>query len=134
MWQNGAELQGLTGPALWGVAMKSDTAVAAAMTVIGVVVAAVASPGAVRGRAPLARGTALGGVVLAAASLLVVGRTRSADPTWLVGTAAAVHVAAGLTWVGGVTGLLTVLRRACDVPVPQATATLVRSPPRPPGS
>ena len=108
-------------------AAGSGSALAAALAVTGVLVAVVAAARATgAGGTPRARRAALGGAVLAGASLLVTGHTRSAEPAWLVLTADAVHVAAGLTWVGGVLGLAVVLAGGSDASARQATATASR--------
>ncbi|MUN63124.1 hypothetical protein GMA12_08220 [Kocuria sediminis] len=126
MWQSGAALTALADPVLWRTALGSDAAVAAGMTVAGTVVAVGALPRAAGDRASPAGRLALGGVAVAVASLVVVGHSRAVQPSWLVVTADAVHVAAGVVWIGGILGLLAVLGRARDLPVRQATATLVR--------
>ncbi|MFC4902856.1 CopD family protein [Kocuria oceani] len=126
MWQSGATLIALADPGLWRTAIGSDAAVAAAMTGVGTVVAVGALPRAAGDRAAPAGRLALGGVALAVASLVVVGHSRAVAPSWLVVTADAVHVATGVVWIGGILGLLAVLGQARDLPVHQATATLVR--------
>ncbi|MGX5358624.1 copper resistance D family protein [Kocuria sp. KH4] len=126
MWQSGAAPTALSDPVLWRAALGSDAAVAAAMTVAGTVVAVGALPRAAGDRTAPAGRLSLGGVALAVASLVVVGHSRTVGPNWLVVAADAVHVTAGVVWIGGVLGLLTVLGRARDLPVPRAAATLVR--------
>jgi copper transport protein len=107
--------------------LLSDPILAAALTVAGVLIAVVAVPWATTGpRARSACVVALAGAGVAAVSLVLTGHTRSAEPGWLVIPADAVHVAAGITWVGGLLGLTVVLARASDTPVQQATTTLVR--------
>ncbi|WP_309126205.1 copper resistance protein CopC [Kocuria sp.] len=127
LWQAGAAPVSLTDGALWRAAAGSGSALAAVLTTAGVLTAALAAPRAAgRGGGRLARGAALGGAGLAGASLVVIGHTRSAEPAWLVVPADAVHVAAGLVWVGGILGLVTVLGRTSDASPRQATLTLSR--------
>ncbi|RLV57185.1 hypothetical protein D9V41_00570 [Aeromicrobium phragmitis] len=51
-----------------------------------------------------------GAIGLTLGSLIIVGHTRSYGPFWLVLAADLLHVAAAATWIGGVIGLLIVLR------------------------
>jgi copper transport protein len=107
--------------------LLTDPTLVAALTVAGVLTAVVAVPRATTGpRARPARTVALAGVGVAAVSLVLTGHPRSAEAGWLVIPADAVHVAAGITWVGGLLGLTVLLARASDTPVGQATTTLVR--------
>jgi copper transport protein len=115
-WQYPATPDPLTGPV-----------VAAALTVAGVLAAAVAVPHATGGpRTPVSRGVALAGVAVAGASLVVSGHTRSTEPGWLVVTADVVHIAAGITWVGGLLGLTLVLGRTSGTSAPHAATALAR--------
>ncbi|MEX5262285.1 copper resistance protein CopC [Kocuria sp. CPCC 205263] len=105
----------------------TDPILAAALTVAGVLAAAVAVPHATGGPGTLVvRGVALAGAAVAALSLVVTGHTRSTEPGWLVVTADAAHVAAGITWVGGLLGLAIVLGRASGIPAPHAATALAR--------
>lgn len=127
LWQDGAGPGTVTGGALWGSAAGSGAALAAALATAGLLVAVLAAPRATgRGGTGATRAVALGGAGLAAASLLVTGHTRSAEPGWLVLAAGAVHVVAGLTWTGGLLGVVTALRAGADVPTRQLATTLAR--------
>lgn len=99
----------------------------AALTTAGVLVAVLAIPHAATGhRGFPARAAALFGAGVAGGSLVLTGHTRSAEPGWLVVTADVVHIAAGVTWVGGLLGMVVVLGRASDTPAHHATTALAR--------
>ena len=105
----------------------TDPVLAAVLTVVGVLAAVLAAPRATGGpRTSMGRIVALAGAIVAGLSLVVTGHTRSVEPGWLVVTADAVHVAAGITWVGGLLGLIIVLGRTSDTPAPDAATVLAR--------
>lgn len=56
------------------------------------------------------RAIAVVSVVLLAGAFVVSGHTRSTNPEWLVSLVDAIHVVAGVIWVGGLVMLLWVLR------------------------
>lgn len=126
----GALFSALAGPAGKTTAASApltDPLVVSVLTVAGVLVAVYAAPRATGGRSAAAfRAAALAGAAVAGVSLVLTGHTRTAQPGWLVVTADAVHIAAGITWVGGILGLITVLVRASDTPARDAATTLTR--------
>lgn len=94
---------------------------------VGVLAAAVAAPRATGSpRVSAGRIVALAGAAVAALSLVVTGHTRTTEPGWLVVTADAVHVAAGITWIGGLRGLTIVLARASHIPASHTATVLAR--------
>jgi copper transport protein len=68
------------------------------------------------------------GACLAVASVLPVGHTRTATPTWLVMTADVVHTLAGAMWFGGVIGLVLFLRatKKAGAPAEEAAGVVSR--------
>lgn len=126
-WQAGAGLAAVADTATWAAGITSDTAVAGALGLAGLVVATLAAPRAGREtRAVWPAGLALGASALALGALLVVGHTRTFGPAWLVLTADVLHVAAGAVWLGGVTGLALVLAPSAGVDPRRAGATVAR--------
>lgn len=114
--------QGATAPGFF-----TDPAMVASLTVAGVLTAVLAAPRATKGGAAARyRAVALGGAGVAGVSLVLTGHTRSTEPGWLVIPVDAVHIAAGIIWVGGLLGLVIVLGRAADTPPGQAATTLIR--------
>lgn len=65
------------------------------------------------------------GVILALASPVLLGHTRSFEPQWLMQLSDGVHLAAGAYWLGGLVGLVIFLRKArlTGVDGPQVSAT-----------
>ncbi|MFF0905482.1 UNVERIFIED_CONTAM: copper resistance protein CopC [Kocuria sp. CPCC 205316] len=114
--------QGATAPGFF-----TDPAMVTGLTVAGVLTAVLAAPLATKGgTTALYRAAALGGAGVAGVSLVLTGHTRSTEPGWLVIPADAVHIAAGIIWVGGLLGLVIVLGRASDTPPGQGATTLAR--------
>lgn len=65
------------------------------------------------------------GVILALASPVLLGHTRSFEPQWFMQLSDGVHLAAGAYWLGGLVGLVIFLRKArlAGVDGPQVSAT-----------
>ena len=133
-WQAGGGLGTVVEPATFAAGITSDTAVAGALGLVGLLAATVAAARAGRTRrgagperqAVGATGLALGGTVIALGSLLVVGHTRSFGPAWLVLSSDLLHVVAGAVWLGGVVGLALTLAPRADVEPRAATITVTR--------
>ena len=126
-WQAGAGLAAVTEATTWTTGTASDTAVAGALGLAGLVVATLLAPRAGREtRAAWPAGLALGASTLALGALLLVGHTRTFGPAWLVLTSDALHVAAGAVWLGGVTGLALVLAPSGGVEPRRAGITVAR--------
>ncbi len=126
-WQAGGGLGALADPATWAAGLASDTTVAGALGLAGLVVATLLAPRAAREtRAAWPAGTVLGAAALALGSLVLVGHTRTFGPPWLVVTADALHVAAGAVWLGGVVGLALVLAPSAHVDARRAGVTVAR--------
>ncbi|MGO2043373.1 MAG: FixH family protein, partial [Cellulosimicrobium funkei] len=84
-WQAGGGLGALADPATWAAGLASDTTVAGALGLAGLVVATLLAPRAAREtRAAWPAGTVLGAAALALGSLVLVGHTRTFGPPWLV--------------------------------------------------
>ncbi|GAA1411756.1 copper resistance CopC/CopD family protein [Oerskovia paurometabola] len=127
VWQAGRAAGALLEPEVWTAALGSESALAALLGLVGLVVATIFCPRA--GRAtrrrwpvPLALGTA----ALAATSLTVVGHTRTFGPAWLVLGADVLHVAAGSVWFGGIVGLCLLLARSSGASAQRSARTVLR--------
>ncbi|MBE1875659.1 copper resistance CopC/CopD family protein [Myceligenerans pegani] len=126
-WQAGGGLDAVADPATWVAGITSDTAVAGALGLAGLIVATLAAPRAGREtRAAWPAGLALGASVLALGALLLVGHTRTFGPTWLVLTSDVLHVSAGAAWLGGVVGLALVLAPSAGLEPRRAAVTVAR--------
>nr|WP_241744366.1 FixH family protein [Cellulosimicrobium arenosum] len=126
-WQAGADLGALVEPSIWRTGFRSDTALAGALGLVGIVAATVAAPRAGRGtRSAWPAAVALGGAALALGSLVLVGHTRTFAPAWLVVTTDVLHVAAGAVWLGGVVGLGLTLAPSARVDPRRAAVTVSR--------
>ncbi|WP_275002329.1 FixH family protein [Promicromonospora iranensis] len=126
-WQAGGSLAAVAEGATWTAGILSDTAVAGALGLTGLVLATLSAPRAGREtRAAWPAGLALGASTLALGALLLVGHTRTFGPAWLVLSADALHVAAGAVWLGGVTGLALVLAPSAGLDPRRAGTTVAR--------
>lgn len=126
-WQAGADLSAVGNATTGATGVTSDTAVAGALGLAGLLVATLAAPRAGREtRTVWPAGLALGASTLALGALLLVGHTRTFGPTWLVLTADVLHVAAGAVWLGGVIGLALMLAPATGVDPRRAGTTVAR--------
>ncbi|MCB7135609.1 copper resistance CopC/CopD family protein [Cellulosimicrobium marinum] len=126
-WQAGRGLDAVLDPATWRTGLTSDTALAAALGLAGLLCAALLTPRAAREtRALWPAGVALGGAALALGALALVGHTRTFGPTVLVVAADVLHVVAGAVWLGGVVGLALVLARSAQVDARRAAVTVTR--------
>ncbi len=126
-WQAGGGLGALVDPATWAAGLATDSTVAGALGLAGLVVATLLAPRAAREtRAAWPAGVVLGGAALALGSLVLVGHTRTFGPPWLVVTADALHVVSGAVWLGGVVGLALVLAPSAHVDARRAGVTVAR--------
>ncbi|MCW4354427.1 copper resistance protein CopC [Hoyosella sp. YIM 151337] len=114
VWQNGLALSSVV---TWDAVRDSfyaggsfSAAALGAMLGIAGLAAAVTATSKGSGRAPAA--VACGGAGLALGSLLLTGHTRTFGPPLVLLTSDAVHVTAAALWLGGVIGLVFVLRTA----------------------
>lgn len=126
LWQQGRGWAALTDDALWQQGSWVEPALAAGLTSVGLLVAIVASPMVNPRAGATRRSLAVAGVTLAGTSLLIGGHTRSFGPVWLVLTADAVHVLAGIVWVGGVVGLVLTMAAGSDASSRRTAATTSR--------
>lgn len=104
LYQQGQGLTDLFDIGSWSAALGRDETVAAALVVVG----------ALLGAEYLRRCSAVGslaGFFLAVVGLALVGHTRSYGPTPVLVASDLVHLVAGAAWVGGLLGLVLVLRR-----------------------
>jgi len=126
-WQAGAGLGALADPATWAAGLATDSTLAGALGLTGLLAATLLAPRAAREtRAAWPAGVVLGASALALASLVLVGHTRTYGPPWLVVTADALHVVAGAVWLGGVLGLALVLAPSAHVDPRRAAVTVAR--------
>ncbi|WP_264030814.1 FixH family protein [Cellulosimicrobium sp. SH8] len=126
-WQAGGGLGALADPATWAAGLATDSTLAGALGLAGLVVATLLAPRAAREtRAAWPAGTVLGAAALALGSLVLVGHTRTFGPPWLVVTADALHVVAGAVWLGGVVGLALVLAPSARVDARRSAVTVAR--------
>ncbi|MTG88743.1 hypothetical protein GJV82_07270 [Cellulosimicrobium sp. BIT-GX5] len=126
-WQAGAGLGALADPATWAAGLATDSTLAGALGLTGLLAATLLAPRAAREtRAAWPAGVVLGASALALASLVLVGHTRTYGPPWLVVTADALHVVAGAVWLGGVLGLALVLAPSAHVDPRRAAITVAR--------
>lgn len=103
----GGDLTTLADLGAWSGQTSSDAVAAAAI----VLVAGAAANAAVRASSSVvARGASVGCALLAVATPVLVGHSRTVEPTWLITIADVGHLLAGAFWLGGVTGLLLHLR------------------------
>lgn len=124
-WQAGAGLDAVLDASTWATGLTSDTGVAAALGLAGLVGATLLAPRAAdAGRALWPAGVALGASALALGVLVLVGHTRTFGPAWLVVAADVLHVVAGAVWLGGVVGLALVLARSSRVDPRRAAVTV----------
>lgn len=126
-WQAGGGLGALVDPETWAAGLATDSTLAGALGLAGLVVATLLAPRAAREtRAAWPAGVVLGAAALALGSLVLVGHTRTFGPPWLVVTADALHVVAGAVWLGGVVGLALVLAPSARVDARRAAVTVAR--------
>ncbi|MBN0038903.1 copper resistance protein CopC [Cellulosimicrobium cellulans] len=126
-WQAGGGLGALVDPATWAAGLATDSTLAGALGLVGLLVATLLGPRAAReSRAAWPAGVVLGAAALALGSLVLVGHTRTFGPPWLVVTADALHVVAGAVWLGGVVGLALVLAPSAHVDARRAAVTVAR--------
>nr|WP_269449700.1 FixH family protein [Auraticoccus cholistanensis] len=114
--QQGTGLAAVASALAWQRILADPATAATLMTAVGAVVAADLSSSAWGRRSEsghLATAVALAVVIGAQA---VTGHTRSTSPTWLVVGADLVHVVVASAWVGGLLGLVLVLRRPAYSP------------------
>lgn len=127
VWQAGRAAGALLEPEVWTATLGSESALAALLGLVGLVVATIFCPRA--GRATRRRWPvplALGAAALAATSLTVVGHTRTFGPAWLVLGADVLHVAAGSVWFGGIVGLCLLLARSSGASAQRSARTVLR--------
>jgi copper transport protein len=101
------DLTTLADPGAWTGQASSDAVATAAIVLLagtGAYAAARASSSVVT------RGASVACALLAVATPVLVGHSRTVEPTWLVALADVGHLLAGAFWLGGVTGLLLHLR------------------------
>ncbi|MFF2831063.1 FixH family protein [Cellulosimicrobium cellulans] len=126
-WQAGGGLGALVDPATWAAGLATDSTLAGALGLAGLVAATLLAPRAAREtRAAWPAGVVLGAAALALGSLVLVGHTRTFGPPWLVVTADALHVVAGAVWLGGVVGLALVLAPSARLDARRAAVTVAR--------
>ncbi len=126
LWQQGSDWAALAGNALWRQPAWAELVLAATLTSVGLLVALVASPMVNPRAGATRRSLAAAGVTLAGTSLLIGGHTRSFGPVWLVLAADAVHVMAGIIWVGGIVGLVLTMAAGSDASSRRTAATTSR--------
>ncbi|MFC8924191.1 copper resistance protein CopC [Cellulosimicrobium sp. NPDC057127] len=126
-WQAGRGPDALLDGSSWAEGLASDTGLAAALGVVGLVGAAFLAPRAAReSRALWPAGVALGASTLALGALVLAGHTRTFGPAALVVAADVLHVVAGAVWLGGVVGLVLVLVASSQVDDKRAATTVAR--------
>ncbi|GED08314.1 copper resistance CopC/CopD family protein [Cellulosimicrobium cellulans] len=126
-WQAGGGLGALLDPATWAAGLATDSTLAGALGLAGLLATTLLAPRAAREtRAAWPAGVVLGAAALALGSLVLVGHTRTFGPPWLVVTADALHVVAGAVWLGGVVGLALVLAPSARVDARRAAVTVAR--------
>ncbi|MDF2846372.1 MAG: hypothetical protein K0R97_354 [Oerskovia sp.] len=126
VWQAGRGADALLEPEVWTAALGSESALAALLGLVGLVVATVLCP--LAGRATRRRWPvplALGAAAVASTSLTVVGHARTFGPAWLVLGADVLHVAAGSVWFGGIVGLCLLLARSSGASAQRSARTVL---------
>lgn len=126
LWQQGQGWAAVTDGVLWSRGAWAEPALAAGLISVGLLVAIMASPMVNPRSGTTHRSLAVAGVTLAGTSLLVGGHTRGFGPVWLVLAADAVHVIAGIVWVGGVLGLMLVMAAGSDASSRRTATTTSR--------
>lgn len=127
LWQRGLGWSKIVDGAVWASASTSDAAWASFAGIIGLIVALVAHrlwvAARVRVRPNMVAAILVAvGLIIALGSQLVVGHTRTISPTWLVMASDLVHLFVAAFWIGGVFGLILVLR---TLQLPDAAGVIV---------
>jgi len=104
-------LAGLADPATWTAQLSRDAGLALVLAGAGLLLAWEAA-WAVAERTAVAAGAALAGCGLAVGSFALVGHTRGYGPVPLVLTADLLHLTVAAVWLGGLIGLVVVIRSA----------------------
>ena len=106
----GGGLDALSDSSFVGDTLRGPLGVSTLVTVIGLVVLAVAVGFGGRWR-PF---WLIGAGLVALVGFPIEGHTRTADPGWLMISFDLLHLAAGAIWVGGIAGLVLAFRRSPD--------------------
>ena len=106
----GGGLDALSDSSFVGDTLRGPLGVSTLVTVIGLVVLAVAVGFGGRWRSFWLVGAGL----VALVGFPIEGHTRTADPGWLMISFDLLHLAAGAIWVGGIAGLVLAFRRTPD--------------------
>ena len=106
----GGGLDALSDSSFVGETLRGPLGVSTLVTVVGLVVLAVAAGFGGRWRPFWLVGAGL----VALVGFPIEGHTRTADPGWLMISFDVLHLAAGAIWVGGIAGLVLAFRRSPD--------------------
>ena len=107
-YQDGAGLPAVFANATWVEGLASDSAISAALVIVGLGVALlVTHPN--RRHTPLANSLGFAATALALGSPALVGHTRTFGPGWLVPAVDMLHVATAAIWLGGIAALIITL-------------------------
>ncbi len=118
LWQRASPLSAFGDAVLDPDTWRTDTFAAAAVLTAALGLAVLAQR-----RAPA---VAVSAATLAAGSLAIVGHTRTFGPVWLMLTADLAHTLVAAVWLGGVVGLLLLVRAGRAVPAARAQQTVRR--------
>lgn len=108
--QQGLDIPGILEINQWGPRLQDDPGFSLLAVVIGLGGAIFVAP-----RAPspsIRQWLTLGFLTISLASVVIIGHTRTYEPTWLIVVSDLVHVANGSIWFGGLIALALFLRRS----------------------